>query len=116
MELSLQDALDIFRGWKDETSPVTFFLDGTEALVRIRGVVAGIVEDEIVVSTETSRIRLDLKNAEFEYQDPREAPEFLRQAAESDFLCCVEVCLPTDSRCFLFELPPGSLTHSRRTA
>jgi hypothetical protein len=29
----------------------------------------------------------------------------MRDAAESEFVCCVEVCLPTDSRCFLFELP-----------
>jgi len=33
MELAFEDALDIFRGWRDDTSQVAFFLDGTEALV-----------------------------------------------------------------------------------
>jgi hypothetical protein len=39
------------------------------------------------------------------HQETREAASFLRDGAESEFVCCVEMCLPTDSRCFLFELP-----------
>ena len=83
---------------------MTFFLDGSEALVKIRGFVAQALEDEIVVSNDAARGRVGLNRAEFRYQDPREGPAFLREVSESDFLCCVEVCLPTDSRCFLFEL------------
>jgi hypothetical protein len=109
MELPLEDALGIFRGWRDETSAVMFFLEGTEALVKIRGVLTGVSEDEIVISNDASRLRLGLKKAEFQYQDPRKAPDFLRQAAESEFVCCIEVCLPTDSRCLLFELPMGQV-------
>jgi hypothetical protein len=105
MELSFDDALAIFRGWKNDTSPVAFFLDGNEALVKIRGVVTQVLADEIVISTDAARVRLGLKQAGFQYQDSREGPQFLRQISESEFRCCVEVCLPTsDSRCFIFEL------------
>jgi hypothetical protein len=105
MELALGDALDIFRGWSDSVSPVTFFLDGAEALVRVRGVIAGVAPDELVVTNQGSGVRLGLNNVTFEYQERREAPAFLRDAADSDFVCCVEVRLATDSRGFLFELP-----------
>lgn len=104
MDLSLEDALAIFRGWKDDTSLVMFFLDGTEALVKIRGLVTEVLENEVVVCNEASRVRLDLKGVEFLYHDPREASDFLRQVSEVAFRCCVEVCLPTDGRCLLFEL------------
>jgi hypothetical protein len=104
MDLSLEDALAIFRGWKDDTSSVTFFLDGTEALVKVRGLVTEVFENEIVVCNEASRVRLDLTDAEFLYHDSRGASEFLHQVSELAFLCCIEVCLPTDSRCLLFEL------------
>lgn len=104
MELPLENALDIFRGWRDKESPVTFFLDGTEALVKMRGVVKEVFECEILVANEVSRVRLALEIATFEYQDTREAPPLLRQISESEFLCCIEVCLPTDSRCYVFEL------------
>ena len=110
MELAFEDALDIFRGWRDDTSQVAFFLDGTEALVKIRGVVSQVLEDEIVVSNDAARVRLGLKQAGFQYQDSREGPQFLRQISESDFRCCIEVCLPTDSRCFIFELEKSTFT------
>jgi hypothetical protein len=99
MELAFDDALAIFPGWKNDTSPVAFFLDGTEALVKIRGVVTQVLADEIVLSTDAARVRLGLKQAGFHYQDSREGPQFLRQISESEFRCCVEVCRPTtDSR------------------
>ena len=47
MELAFEDALDLFRGWRDDTSQVAFFLDGTEALVKIRGVVTQVLADEM---------------------------------------------------------------------
>jgi hypothetical protein len=104
VELSLEDALDIFRGWRDDASTVAVFLDNGEALVKIRGVVKNVLEDEIVLVNDASRIRVGLNRAEFQYQDGREGPPFLRQISEGGFLCCVEICLPTDGRCFLFEL------------
>jgi hypothetical protein len=104
MELSLGNALAIFRGWRDNTSPVTFFLDSGQALVKIRGVVTQVLEDEIVLTNDGARVRLGLKRAEFEYQDRREEAHFLRQLSEAEFLCCVEVCLPSEGRCLLFEL------------
>ena len=84
MELSLENALTIFRGWRDNTSPVTFFLDSGEALVKIRGVVTQVLEDEIVVTNDGARVRLGLKPAEFEYQDRREEAHSLRQISEAD--------------------------------
>ena len=118
MELAFKDGLDIFRGWRDDTSPVTFFLDGSEALVKLRGLVIGVLDDEIVVSNDTGRVRLGLKQAGFQYQDSREGPHFLCQISESAFRCCIEVCLPTDSRCFIFELEqsmstPGNSTNAK---
>jgi hypothetical protein len=110
MELVFEDALDIFRGWRDDSSQVVFFLDGTEALVKIFGVVSQVLADEIVVSNDAARVRLGLKQAGFQYQDSREGPHFLRQISESDFRCCIEVCLPTDSRCFIFELKKSTFT------
>jgi hypothetical protein len=109
MELAFENALDIFRGWRDDTSQVAFFLDGTEALVKIRGVVTQVLADEIVVSNDAARVRLGLIQAGFQYQDSREGPSFLRQISESNFRCCIEVCLPTDSRCFIFELEKSTL-------
>jgi hypothetical protein len=104
MELTLADALGIFRGWKENTSPVTFFLDNGEALVKVRGIVTEVLDDELVVANDDARVRLGLKNAEFQYQDRREKPWVLRQISESEFVTCVEVCLPSEGKCFLFEL------------
>jgi hypothetical protein len=104
MELAFEEALDIFRGWSNESLAVAFFLESAEALVKIRGVVTQVLGDEIVVGNDAARVRLGLKQAEFQYQDSREGLLLLRQISEADFRCCIEVCLPTDSRCFIFEL------------
>jgi hypothetical protein len=104
MDLSPEDAFDIFHGWKENISPVMFFLDDGDALIKVRGIMTEVFEDEIVVTNDAARVRLGLKLAAFQYQDCREGPRFLRQISESVFICCVEVCLPSESKCLLFEL------------
>ncbi len=104
---SLENALDLFRKWKDESARVRVGFGGVTGFKEIRVHVVGFVKvvdpaGMVEISGNKSEIHLDLRECRFKYAEPKEPPGDLLLADIADLDSILHIDFPTGEMCIVF--------------
>lgn len=100
---SAEDAFSLLNKWKDEQSLIFALFVGSGFSFACKGIILQIEGAHIEIAHTGAKLLLDLTGAKFLYEDPREAPEKIRDTMESKYVCEITAILPTGDRCAFFE-------------
>ncbi|GAC1396744.1 MAG: hypothetical protein NVSMB56_11720 [Pyrinomonadaceae bacterium] len=104
MKISKSDALGLLRKWKEDATEVHGIMEvfTLNPLLKFRGTIVVLSEDGLAVQGGSSfKLFVSFSNAEFEYQNAREAPSQSRDWAESNFEWFLSLQSVTWRCCFL---------------
>jgi hypothetical protein len=103
MVLSEEDAFRLLNKWKAEASEILAVLSGGKFGFSCNGRILSIEDSKIQIASPNSKLLLDLSGATYLYEDPREAPDRIRESMESKYVCELTAILPSGEKCGLFE-------------
>lgn len=101
--ISSEEAQLLMNKWRIESVPMAFILVGDGVGFSFRGWVGEVRSDAVQLRGEGSELLASLVGARFEYGDPREAPEGIRESSGKKFAGCLSVLLSGGDRLLLFE-------------
>jgi hypothetical protein len=106
--ISSSDAALLMSKWKSESKRLRIFLISRDKFVNLRltASVSDIVERErlTLVAPNGDHCLVVLHGCRFEYGDPREAPEAVRNAVAEKFEGTLTVLFPSGDRLYLLEM------------
>ena len=88
MEISSNDALTLFQKWNSDSTEIRGYLEGfaLNPLLKFYGVIAIVDDKGIMIKGDSSfELFLSFAGAKFEYEEPKDAPQNLRDWAEMNF-------------------------------
>ena len=94
--ISSDDALLFFQKWKDEQTQIHVVFVSDSLGASFAGIVLNVDAPSLTVRVvwKDSQFDFMLRNAEFEYADPREAPEILKREA-AKYEGCLTAVIPS---------------------
>jgi hypothetical protein len=94
----------LLKKWKDEQSLIVAVLTGADWVANVMGAVSECSAEAVQLGGPITGLMLSFGSAtRFEYEDPREAPEWLRGDTEFKYVCCVGITFSDGRRCALCE-------------
>ena len=105
MTSSMDDAIRLLNKWKDSSSPMHIVLACGGITLNLSSKFSSVIVGKLglSISGDSWEILAELGGASFEYSEPREALAGVRASVSKKYGGCLEIRLPSSSRCFLTE-------------